>query len=247
MVNVNSNGFTIGFATLSCVISGVLLASANLGLKDLQDLNVKIDKQRSVLTSAGLIDSSADKKEIASWFDSSNGAPAVSTYIIDTKSGLKDDTVSVTAFQKKPNLYPNHEIVFECKKEGQECLILPLLADGLWGKMKGYIALAANGNDVLGVVFYDHKETPGLGAEVTEAWWTKQFKKSENKSILKTAGDYSADSFVGIEVKKGGLKSEGPHQVDGISGATITTKGVKEVLTSTLRDTYAEFLKKRRS
>jgi Na+-transporting NADH:ubiquinone oxidoreductase subunit C len=247
VVNVNSNGFTIGFAAASCIISGVLLASANLGLKDLQDLNVKIDKQRSVLISAGLIDNSADKNEIASWFDNAEGAPAMSTYIIKVESGKKDESVAVTDFQKKPKLYPEHQIVFESKKEGQECLILPIEAKGLWGKMKGYIALAGNGNDVLGICFYDHKETPGLGAEVTEAWWTDQFKKSENKSILKTVGDYSADSFVGIEVKKGGLKSAGPNEVDGISGATITTKGVSEVLTTALRETYAEFLKNRRS
>lgn len=247
MVNVNSNGFTIGFAALSCIISGILLASASLGLKDLQDFNVKVDKQRSVLFSAGLIDDSADKKEIASWFDATEGTPAVTSYVIEIESGKKDDSVSLTDFKKKPKLYLGHQIVFECKKEGQECLILPILADGLWGKMNGYIALAGNGNDVLGICFYNHKETPGLGAEVTETWWTDQFSKDENKSILKAAGDFSADSFVGINVKKGGLKSEGPHQVDGISGATITTKGVSEALTTTLRETYAEFLKNRRS
>lgn len=247
MANVNSNGFTIGFAFASCVISGVLLASANLGLKDLQDENIKIDKQRSVLSSAGLIESGASKAQIASWFDASEGAPAMTAYIINTKTGAKDEAVSVDSFQKKPALYPDHQIVFECTKSGQECLILPIVAKGLWGPMKGYVALGKTGSDVLGICFYDHKETPGLGAEVTEAWWTEQFTSDKGKKILKKAGDFSADSFVGITVNKGGLGSEGPHEVDGISGATITTKGVSEVLTETLRSTYAEFLKNRRS
>lgn len=247
MADVNSNGFTIGFAAASCIISGALLASANLGLKDLQQENVKVDKQRSVLLSAGLIDSSADKVEIGSWFSAENGTPNMTAYIIDIESGEKDANITPEKFQKKPSLYPGKQIVFECQKAGQECLILPIISKGLWGPMKGYIALDGNGNDVLGICYFDHKETPGLGAEVTEAWWTEQFTKDKAKSILKTPGDYSAESFKGIEVIKGGLKSSGPHQVDGISGATITTVGVKDSLTKDLRETYATFLSKRRS
>jgi Na+-transporting NADH:ubiquinone oxidoreductase subunit C len=252
VVNVNSNIFTIGFAALSCVISGALLAASNLGLKDLQDLNVKIDKQRSVLMSAGLLGQSASPDEIASWFE--GDTPAMKNYIIDTATGKKDDTLSVETFSKKSELYRSKgkELVFECVKKGSECLVLPIKGQGLWGPLWGYLALDANGNDVLGVVFYDHQETPGLGAEITADWWTVQFEKDAGKKLLSKVGDYGKDSFRGISVLKGKSvedipAADQPYYVDGISGATITSTGVTKVLTQDLLDIYAEFLSQRRS
>jgi Na+-transporting NADH:ubiquinone oxidoreductase subunit C len=250
VANVNSNSFTIGFAAVSCIISGAILAGASLGLKDLQQQNVKVDKQRSVLLSAGLIDETTKTPEIVSWFENKPEGSDISSYVIDTVTGKKDETLKVEEYLKKPDSFKTKKIIYECKKPGSECLILPIKGQGLWGPLFGYIALSSNGEDVLGICFYDHKETPGLGAEITEPWFTQQFLKSEGKKLLKTAGDFSKESFVGMRLIKGTTvtkDSDKPYVVDGISGATITSKGVSEVLTSYLRDQYAEFLAKRRT
>ena len=79
MANVDSNNFTIIFAVVSCFLASILLSSASLGLKDLQDSNIKTDKQRSVLLAAGLVDNSTTSDEIASWFEAANGKADITT------------------------------------------------------------------------------------------------------------------------------------------------------------------------
>lgn len=252
MANVNSNNFTIGFAIVSCVAASFLLSSASIGLKDLQDSNVKTDKQRSVLMAAGLIGNDATKQEIASWFEGGDGTPAITPKIIDQATGKAETDINIDAYIKKPAKFPGKSLVYECKKPGSESIILPIVGQGLWGPLKGYLALANDGNSVLGICFYYHQETPGLGAEITESWYTEQFVKEAGKKILKTPGDYSKDSFVGISSLKSLKVSEieeakQPYHIDGISGATITSVGVTEVLTNTLYEQYSAYLKNRKS
>lgn len=252
MANVNSNGFTLVFAAFSCILAGALLAGASQGLKDLQDTNIQLDKQRSVLSSAGLIDETATAEDIGNWFSGEN--PLVKNYIIDTKTGRKDTTITTETFDKKPKSYRKQgkEMVFECTKQGQESLVLPITAKGLWGPMHGYLAVGKTGNDVLGLVFFDHKETPGLGGEVNAPYWKDQFTIKGGKKLLKTEGDFSADGFRGITVLKGKKVVDIPaeeqaYHVDGISGATITSNGVTEVLTESIFASYSKFLSLRRS
>jgi Na+-transporting NADH:ubiquinone oxidoreductase subunit C len=252
VADVNSNNFTIGFAIVSCVAASFLLSSASLGLKDIQDSNVKTDKQRSVLLAAGLIGDSASKEEIAVWFESSDGNAAITPKIIDEKTGETDADIDLDSYIKKPAKFPGKSLVYECSKPGSESIILPIAGQGLWGPLKGYIALADDGNSVLGICFYYHQETPGLGAEITEGWYTDQFAKESGKKILKTPGNYSKDSFVGISSLKS-LKvteieeAKQPYHIDGISGATITSVGVTEALTNTLYEQYSAYLKNRKS
>lgn len=111
-------------------------------------------------------------------------------------------------------------------------LLIPISGFGLWGPIHGYLALSADGNRVLGTSWYDHMETPGLGANITEGWWQEQFY---GKAIFHASPDGTTDfhtAELGITVVKGkvgDVYGKGPlakSAVDGISGATITGNGV---------------------
>ena len=121
-------------------------------------------------------------------------------------------------------------------------VILPVYGLGLWGKMYGFISLAKDLNTVRGFAFYEHKETPGLGAEVDNPRWKKLWI---GKKI------YDESNQVRVEVIKGIVDNSSEnavHQVDGISGATITCRGVKNLLRYWLgKDAYGPYLNMLRS
>ena len=120
---------------------------------------------------------------------------------------------------------PGYKILYVYLKDGRnEAYIVPIQGNGLWDKMYGYIALEHDLKTVRGVTFYEHKETPGLGGEVDKAWFKDQFK---GKTI------FDKDRrFVSITIAKGKAADHGvkgdelTHYVDGISGASLTGKGV---------------------
>jgi Na+-transporting NADH:ubiquinone oxidoreductase subunit C len=97
--------------------------------------------------------------------------------------------------------------------------VLPIRGYGLWSTLWGFIALDANGETIRGLTYYDHKETPGLGGEVDNPSWKAQWNGKEI---------HDADGDVAIEVVKGA--ADGPHEVDGLAGATITSRGVTNML-----------------
>lgn len=245
MANVNSTNFIFAFAAISCIICSALLSGASVSLKPLQDANIKLDQQKSVLVAAALVKETAAPEEISSWFaKDENGNAAVVALVIDQKSGQPVDSPSVDDFLKKPDSYKGKAVVYECRKAGSECFILPVVGKGLWGPMKGYLAINKDVNTILGISFYDHKETPGLGAEITEPWFKDQFK---NKKLLNQMGAFSKENFSGVRVLKGYKvadkpESDQPHYVDGISGATITSIGVTEIMTQFILDNYLTYL-----
>ena len=111
--------------------------------------------------------------------------------------------------------------VFVCEKEGDVYYIIPLRGKGLWGPIWGYLSLESDLNTIYGAVF-DHKsETPGLGAEINQAWFQANFR---GKKIFKE------EQFVSIELAKGGADVQNQHAVDAISGGTITSKGLESML-----------------
>jgi Na+-transporting NADH:ubiquinone oxidoreductase subunit C len=123
--------------------------------------------------------------------------------------------------------------VFVCEKEGEKYYIFPLRGKGLWGPIWGYISLESDMNTVYGAVF-DHKsETPGLGAEIKESWFENNFN---GKKI------FEEGRFVGIDVVKGGADPGDNYAVDAISGGTITSKGLEDMIYDNLSayDTFFE-------
>ena len=120
-----------------------------------------------------------------------------------------------------------------------KAVILPDRGLGLWGTLYGYLAIEPDLNTIIGLEYFSHKETPGLGAEVDNPRWKSKWR---GKKIRSSSGEFK------IEVIKGLVKPESPekkYQVDGLSGATITSRGVSNMLAFWLGELgYAKFLNK---
>ena len=130
---------------------------------------------------------------------------------------------------------PNRLEVFEVKVEGKECIVLPIHGKGLWSTMYGYLAIKRDLTEVVGITFYEHGETPGLGGEIDNKAWKAQWP---GRAV-----------FEGTDVKLGVVKAMAPrdeaYQVDGLSGATITTNGVDATIKLWLGPAgYGPYLKK---
>jgi Na+-transporting NADH:ubiquinone oxidoreductase subunit C len=121
-------------------------------------------------------------------------------------------------------------------------VVLPIHGYGLWGTLYGFLSLEGDGNTVIGLGFYEHKETPGLGAEVDNPKW---------KAIWPGKKVYDDQGEVAVQVVKGGVdkaSDEAIHQVDGLSGATLTSRGVENLLRFWLGDEgFGPFLAKLRA
>ncbi len=123
---------------------------------------------------------------------------------------------------------------YECTTNNTlEGLILPVSGKGLWSTINGFLALDTDMNTIKGITFYKHGETPGLGGEIEKDWFTSQF-------IGKKIFDANSN-LVSVEINKGKVANINDHEVDGISGATLTTKGVSDFLFSNLKN-YEQFL-----
>lgn len=122
--------------------------------------------------------------------------------------------------------------VYEVQKEdGSKYYVFPLRGKGLWGPIWGYVSLSEDFNRIYGADF-DHKaETPGLGAEIKETWFEEQFK---GKLIFR------GDEYVAVNVVKGGADEEDDYAVDAVSGGTITSKGLEDMIRNGLND-YRNF------
>ena len=223
----NSNSYTFIFAIVMVTVIAALLAYTSTALKPLQDNNVRNEKMQNILSTIGV---EVDRDGAQESFDK---------YIIEQVALKKDGKVdkSVDAFnidlkkelKKDDQRFP----AYVAEKDGKKYYIIPLYGAGLWDAIWGYIALDGDKNTVVGASF-DHKgETPGLGAEINQEWFEKQFI---GKQILKDSkGDYTTDNFVSVKTVKGGAKPGDTHGVDAISGGTITSDGVSKMVAERLQ------------
>lgn len=204
-MDTNKNLYTVIYSVIMVVVVAVVLALAAYLLKDRQQRNIEIETKEMILRSAGLASEAESASDYASYIEGE-----YDKYITDT---------TVTSGGESLPLHIS-------RKDGESFYILPLHGTGLWGPIWGYITLRNDFNTVYGIVF-DHKsETPGLGAEINTSEFSDQFK---GKKIFEE-GD-----FVSVMVVKGGAAGAGdPHKVDAISGGTITSKGVEDMLKSSI-------------
>jgi len=129
---------------------------------------------------------------------------------------------------------PLHLPLYICTLEdGTRKYVIPLEGKGLWGPLWGYLALNDDFRTIYGAVFDHASETPGLGAEISTATFSDPFR---GKSL------YRGDNFVSLSVLKPGKAAENPNAVDGISGGTITSRGVENMIRESL-EPYLPFLK----
>ena len=231
---------TLTVAVLVCLVCSVFVAGAAIALKPTQVENRLLDKQRSILAIAGLGEAGMSGAKVKELFDST-----ITAKLVDLESGTFSDAFDPITFDplkaaKDPKtssaLKSSEDIagikrqeryttVYMVEKDGEvETLILPVRGYGLWSTLHGFIAVKGDLNTVVGMGFYQHGETPGLGGEVDNPKWTGQWP---GKTLFDENGDLA------VQVVKGGVDPQSPraeHQVDGLAGATLTGNGVDNLL-----------------
>lgn len=252
-----SVGYIVLFATIVCVVCGLAVASAAVGLAERQKANKLLDKRKNVLMAAGLAspDESLSAEEINSRF------AAIKPVVINLETDAVDDgSVDPNEYdprtaKNKPDLSydapPNDSAISRIATrtivyhvmEGSEVtgVVLPVEGYGLWTTLYGYLALDADTRTIRGLAFYEHGETPGLGGEVDNPNW---------KALWPGRIAFDDAWTPEIEVIKGraGSVAEAPHKVDGLSGATITSNGVTKLLQFWLGDEgFGPYLEKFRA
>jgi Na+-transporting NADH:ubiquinone oxidoreductase subunit C len=215
-MNVNSNGYTYGFATILVVLVAVILASLAMGLKPYQQANVTKEKKQNILQSIGL---DVDRDEAEAQFPDF----ITSQYVIKSGKVVSEDATAAFNIDmaKAIKIDPSEREVplYVAERDGGKYYILPLRGKGLWGPVWGFISLESDGETVFGATFGHKSETPGLGAEISTDAFMSQFKG-------KTLDEANFTIYV---VKKG--KGMYPNSdVDGISGGTITSDGVNDMI-----------------
>jgi Na+-transporting NADH:ubiquinone oxidoreductase subunit C len=232
-MNRNGNTYTILYAAVMVILVAAILASISMSLKPRQVRNTEIEKKQSILASVNIESSVANAEEIYA-------EKIKKEYVVN----LQGEQVDGDAFNidlKKERAKPENEMllpVFECQTENGLKYVLPLRGAGLWGPIWGYVALNEDMNTIYGANFDHQGETPGLGAEISTDMFEKPFV---GKKLFDDSG-----KLVSIVVAKVGQEAPAEHKVDGISGGTITSKGLEQMLIDDFTS-YKEFLKKKKS
>ena len=253
---------TVKVALILCVLCSVIVSGAAVILKPMQTANKELDRNRNILVAAGLYQegehSRDDVAELFSQFEVR--AVNLDTGKFATDAELADAGVSLENYdQRKASKAPalsraltksediagigrraRFALVYIVKENDSVAkLVLPVHGYGLWGTLYGYLALEGDGQTVLGLGFYEHKETPGLGAEVDNPKWKAQWP---GKQI------YGGDGNVAVSVskRKPEAGSEAAiYHIDALSGATLTSRGVQNLLSYWLgEEGFGPFLAK---
>ena len=234
--NKETFGKTVGFVLAVCVVCALLVSFAAVQLKPLQTANKLLDKQTKILEAANLLSvTDGSAKSIVATFEKFVEAKMVdldSGEFIEGNPDLFDERRNSRDLAKsdKPQNdiaginRRSHDAVVYLVRNGAgevETVVLPIVGSGLWDLMHGYVGLEADLNTVKNVIYSDHKETPGLGAEVLNPKWIALWP---GKKIYDQAGEVKA------RLVKGGAKADDIHGVDALSGATLTSNGVTNTL-----------------
>jgi len=241
--NNDSISKTLTVAILLCLVCSVIVAGAAVGLKDQQNLNKANDKKAAVLKAAGLY---VEGSPVDEQFNQ------ISTRIVNLEAGrfaseaelqeIRDANLTVENFdQRKSAKMPELSRTLSSEEDeasirrlekfaavylvetakGVETIVLPVHGYGLWSTLYGFLALEGDMETIVGLGFYSHAETPGLGGEVDNPKWKALW---EGKKLHDTSGDLA------IEVVKGVAPQGDAHQIDGLSGATLTSRGVSNLV-----------------
>ena len=228
-----SNRYIFIYATLLVVFSALILTLAAVGLKPFQDKNIRVEKMQQLLGAVGVESDAKNAEELFNKYFTEQHAVNSKGEIIGSVVNGKQVKGDINPFaldiKKEMALVkannPSASLpIYIFEKDGKKSYVVPVNGNGLWGGIWGNIAFAEDLNTIVGVNF-DHKsETPGLGAEIATTSFQDQFK---GKTI------FDGDDFKSVEVIKRADKNN-PHQVDAISGGTITSNGVSKMLQNCL-------------
>ncbi|MCF8357731.1 MAG: NADH:ubiquinone reductase (Na(+)-transporting) subunit C [Prolixibacteraceae bacterium] len=235
-MNRNGNTYTFIYASVMVIIVATILSVAAISLKPLQQQNIEVEKKQNILASVNI---NPPKEEAGKTYEKI----IINSYVVnssgETMEGIDAFTVDMKKEHAKPveqRALPVYEAVIE--NEGIK-YIMPLYGAGLWGPLWGYISLNSDMNTVYGAFFDHQSETPGLGAEIVTDMFQDPFT---GKTLFDQNGE-----FVSITVAKKSEKAPEQHRVDAISGGTITSKGLQEMLYNDLQQYIAFFKKKKNS
>lgn len=253
----HSTGYIIGFVTAVCFVCALVVASSAVGLKDRQRENQILDRQKKVLAVAGLM---REGESIARDETRRRFGENVTAHVVDLDTGEIDESVDPETYdqqaakkdpeqstQAPPNRakvrrLPDKALVYEVIKDGQiNTIIIPIEGQGLWSTLYGYLALAPDTRTIKGITFYEQGETPGLGGEIDNPRWKAKWPGRK-------AYDENWKPAIGVKKGPAGPPDEDPYNVDGLSGATITSRSVGALVRFWLGDDgFGPFLKRIRS
>ncbi|AZZ93030.1 MULTISPECIES: Na(+)-translocating NADH-quinone reductase subunit C [unclassified Hahella] len=253
---------TVIVALALCIVCSIFVSASVVLLKPVQIQNKTLNLKENILRAAGMLSATPTKKEVEEKF------AQITPKIVDLDTGLyvepKDiGFESVDAFdQKKSAQNPKlskvldssedlasikrrerYAKVYLVKENGALTrVILPVKGYGLWSTLYGFLALKADGDSVVGLGFYEHGETPGLGGEVDNPNWKAQWPGKEV---------YDDNFDVAVRLVKGGVNpssSDAKYSVDALSGASLTSRGVENLLHYWLSESgFKTYLEKVRS
>ncbi len=255
-----ANTFRVTFVL--CIVCSLLVSTAAVGLKETQAKNKLLDRQRNIIDATGLFENvqSLSADEVSELFTDGTIEPKVvdlqsGEYVedalianedFDERKAARDESMNIdvetTRFNIGKSKREKYTWVYLVKdKNGElEQVVLPIYGQGLWSTMYGFVALKSDLETISGLTYYEHGETPGLGGEVDNPNWKKQW---EGKKIWR---GQPSDETLAAGVAKGSPSPENrPYLVDGLSGATITSRGVDNMIKYWLSsDAFGPYLKK---
>ena len=236
-MNKQSNLYIFLYSSVMVIVVAALLSLASTALRPFQQKNIETEKRLDILKSVGRAKEVATAKSKHEYVGNEFNKVIVEQLVVNQKGekveGVDPFTVNLKVEFAKPSQEQNLPVFVAQMDDGSKKYILPLLGRGLWGPIWGYISLNDDFNTIYGASFAHKSETPGLGAEIANADFQSQFK---GKQI------FSDSKFVSISVVKGGASPNDPHGVDAVSGGTITSVGLEDMIKDCLMG-YQEFFK----
>jgi Na+-transporting NADH:ubiquinone oxidoreductase subunit C len=233
-MNRDSNAYTFIFATLMVLVVASALAFTASSLKDLQASNVRKEKMQNILATIGV---ETDREQAETLYNQYITGELSLTSGGDLDQEVNAFEINLNDELKKP-VNKQRFPLYEASVEGKNYYIVPLRGAGLWNAIWGYIALEEDKNTIKGAVFDHIGETAGLGAEITQEWFQNRFL---GEKVFDKDGN-----LVGINVSKTNNDpkdlDKDDHEVDAISGATITGDGVTNMILERLNH-YLPYLK----
>ncbi|MDO4895532.1 Na(+)-translocating NADH-quinone reductase subunit C [Moraxella sp.] len=240
----NSNATTMMTALVLCLVCSVMVSAAAISMKPKQDENILLDRNKNILMAANLFDPAKNTAE-----DAQKMFEAVEIKLVNTKTGTfatdeelkaagisdvgaydavkaskdpatnidlgSDDPARIGALPQFLKVYVINDDAGKLKN-----IVLPINGNGLWGQIYGFLTLKNDINTIEGISFYQHKETPGLGALIETPKW---------RALWTDKQAYDGDKVITGVVKSGSPKPN-PNYVDGITGATLTSAGVNNMI-----------------
>ncbi|WP_350588457.1 MULTISPECIES: Na(+)-translocating NADH-quinone reductase subunit C [unclassified Psychrobacter] len=239
----SNNAKTISVALTLCLVCSVLVSAAAVGLKPAQVENARLDRNKNILVAAGMYDAESDTAD-----DVTERFKDFEVKIIDLNKGnyVDDDALKAAGIPDRNNYdasqatknkalsddlgdndpasigrKPKYAKVYVKNDDAgkPEMVVLPIQGYGLWGTIYGFLTLESDMNTIKGISFYEHKETPGLGARIEEPKW---------RAMWSGIHSYDENGDVATGVTKAGNPKD--NWVDGISGATLTSRGVSNMI-----------------